>query len=114
MAIDYSQCAIPKGTPRVLDRIQRKRDLDKQERDCRAAVRRRDHGKCVVPSCKESAKHLHHIQYRSLGGKWRTANVCSLCARHHQMQHAALIDIQGNADEHLTITGDARLLRFRL
>jgi hypothetical protein len=30
------------------------------------------------------------------------------------MLHASLIQISGNADEHLTITGDAKLLRFKL
>jgi 5-methylcytosine-specific restriction endonuclease McrA len=114
MAIDYSVFAIPKGRPRVVDRIQKKRDLAQQERDCRAAVKRRDKGRCVVPGCKEASVHLHHITYRSKGGKWRTGNIASLCVKHHQMVHAALIQISGDADEHLTITGSKDLLRFKL
>lgn len=114
MPIDYSQFAIPKGTPRIVDRIQKKKDLAQQERDCRAAVRKRDKGKCVVPGCKEAAPHMHHITYRSRGGKWRSGNIASLCVKHHQMVHAALIQITGDADEHLTITGDRKYLRFNL
>jgi 5-methylcytosine-specific restriction endonuclease McrA len=114
MAIDYSGCAIPKGTPRVVDRVQKKRDLERQMRDCRRAVKARDKGKCVIPGCRDASVHLHHITYRSRGGKWRSKNVCSLCVTHHQMVHAALIHISGNADEHLTITGSKSLLGFRL
>jgi hypothetical protein len=106
--------AYPKARARVLDRIQRKADLAKQERLCRAAVKQRDKGRCVVPGCKEALKHLHHIVYRSQGGKWRSENVCSLCVKHHQLLHGGLITISGNADEHLTITGDAKYLKFRL
>ena len=114
MAIDYSGFAIPKGTPRVVDRIQAKKDLAKQERDCRVAVNKRDKGKCVVPGCKDAGPHKHHITYRSRGGKWQSGNVCSLCPRHHQLLHAGLIQISGDADVHLTITGDAKYLRFKL
>lgn len=114
MAIDYSGFAIPKGTPRVVDRITKKRDLAAMERECRIAVKKRDKGRCVVPGCKEASVHLHHITYRSRGGKWRSENVCSLCVKHHQMVHAALIQISGNADEHLTIEGDRDLLKFKL
>lgn len=114
MAIDYSVFAIPKGTPRIVDRIAKKRDLEQRERDCRKAVKARDKGRCVVPGCKEASKHLHHIIYRSRGGKWRTENICSLCVTHHQMVHAALIQISGNADEELIITGDKERLKFKL
>lgn len=112
--MDTSGLQFPKGTPRVLDRIEKKRDLAKQERDCRAAVKKRDHGRCVVPWCKEVSRHLHHILYRSRGGKWRTGNIASLCVKHHQYLHGGLITITGDADVHLTITGDARYLRFKL
>lgn len=112
--MDTSQLAYPKGTPRVVDRIERKRELASQERACRQAVKKRDHGRCVIPGCRDASKHLHHILYRSRGGKWRSENVCSLCVHHHQLLHGGLIQIAGNADEHLTITGDAKYLRFKL
>lgn len=104
----------PKGTPRLVERISKKRDLAKMERDCRAAVKKRDKGRCVVPGCREAAQHMHHILFRSRGGKWRSENVCSLCVRHHQMLHAGLIQISGDADLELVITGDAKYLRFTL
>lgn len=112
MAIDWSLFAIPKGTPRVLDRIEQKKSREAQERECRRKVDARDKRKCVVPGCKDASAHKHHIVYRSKGGKWRSENVCSLCVKHHQMVHAGLIDISGNADEHLTITGDRKYLKF--
>jgi hypothetical protein len=114
MSIDYSGFAIPKGTPRVVDRIQRKADLAAQERACRLAVHKRDKRRCVVPGCRDVARHLHHIQARSLGGKWRTENICSLCVRHHQLLHGGCIRIEGNADVHLTITGEKQYLKFVL
>ena len=112
--MDTSELAFPKGTPRVVDRIAKKRDYAKQERECRAAVKKRDHGRCVVPGCKEFSRHVHHIVFRSRGGKWSSQNCCSLCVQHHQLVHAGLITITGDADVHLTITGDAKYLRFRL
>ena len=47
MAIDYSILPLSKGTPRVLDRIERKRQMEKQERDCRRAVKAREHRAAV-------------------------------------------------------------------
>jgi 5-methylcytosine-specific restriction endonuclease McrA len=114
MPIDYSVLAITKGRPRVVDRIQRKRDLDATIRACRKAVRARDKGRCVVPGCRERAQHLHHIRFRSQGGKWTTGNVCSLCVSHHQMVHTALIEITGDADDELIILGSKDRLRFGL
>jgi 5-methylcytosine-specific restriction endonuclease McrA len=82
-------------------------------RACRAAVKKRDKGRCVIPGCKEAAQHMHHIVYRSHGGKWHSENICSLCVTHHQLVHAGLIQIAGNADVHLDITGDLKHLRFK-
>lgn len=104
----------PKPRARVLDRLKYKRDLAAQERACRIAVRKRDKGKCIVPGCRDASKHLHHVTFRSRGGRWRTENIASLCVQHHQMVHAHLITISGNADEHLTIEGETNLLRFSL
>lgn len=104
----------PKPRARVLDRLKYKRDLADEERKCRAAVKRRDKGKCIVPGCKDAAKHLHHITFRSRGGRWLTGNIASLCVQHHQMVHAHLIAISGDADEHLLIEGETNLLKFKL
>jgi hypothetical protein len=117
MAIDYSGFAIPKvrdGESRVETKRADRLSKAEQERNCRIAVKKRDKGRCVVPGCKEASDHLHHIQYRSKGGKWRTENIASLCAGHHSLVHLGKIDISGNADEHLTITGERKYLAFKL
>ena len=117
MAIDYSVFAIPKvraGESRAETKRSKRLSKAEQERICREIVKRRDKGKCVVPGCKDRSEHMHHITYRSKGGKWRSENICSLCPSHHQMVHLGKIQISGNADEHLTITGDAAALRFKL
>ena len=59
MSMDYSEqsgLAYPKARARVLDRIDRKRELLKQERDCRRAVKSRDKGKCRV--CQKPSQHM--------------------------------------------------------
>lgn len=110
MAIDYSESAIPKPTPRVVDRIERKRALGIQERACRKHVHRRDEGRCRA--CGRRGAHMHHLARRSLGGKWVPSNVCLTCVPCHQFEHAALLSIRGNPEpgELLTIEshGEAR------
>lgn len=104
---DRPRMAVPKHQPRVLDRIEQKQALAKQERECRKAVKARDKGRCVVPACKKASVNLHHITFRSQGGKWVTSNVASLCVFHHQLVHARLLTIAGDADRQLTFTGKA-------
>ena len=91
-----------------------RRDVQAQERACRAIGRKRDHGRCCVPGCRDRAEHLHHITYRSKGGKWRPENLASLCPSHHEMVHQGKITISGNADDELIVTRDAAALRFKL
>lgn len=114
--MDMTGLKFGKPEPRVLAKAAKVRDDAKQERECRAAVRKRDHGKCVIPGCKEASEHLHHITYRSHSKRrrWLTGNCCSLCAFHHGMLHASKLHITGDADDELIITGDTKKLRFRL
>lgn len=42
------------------------------------------------------------------------ANLVSLCHEHHQLRHAGVIHISGNADDEIIVTGDVDRLRFRL
>jgi len=106
----------PKPEPRIIMKKRQKLDEAIRERLCRAAVKLRDHGKCVVPGCKEHAAHLHHIVYRSHSSKrkWESGNCCSLCVAHHRLVHAKKIHISGDANEHLTITGKREYLAFKL
>lgn len=95
----------------------RREKLDAQnERAARAIVRKRDHGHCRIPNCKERSEHLHHIVYRSRSKslRWLPANLVSLCADHHALVHGGVIQISGNADEEIIVTGDVDRLRFRL
>lgn len=116
MGIDYSQLAHPKGELRVERKRQKRLSDEEQERDARKRVRLRDGRRCAVPGCREPGAHLHHIVYRSRSRalRWATANLCFLCPAHHAMEHAGRITISGNADEHLTITGDVEALKFKL
>lgn len=41
-------------------------------------------------------------------------NLCSLCVDHHALVHAGEIQISGNADEEIIVTGNVDALRFRL
>jgi len=70
----------------------------------RAAVFRRDRGRCCVPGCR-SARYLevHHIIPRADGGSHELENLCLLCDGHHHALH----------DGKLTITGCAPALTVR-
>jgi hypothetical protein len=109
----YQTAPLPKPTLRAV--TQKIRDLldAKAERICRAFVKKRDKGRCIVPRCGQWGKHMHHIVYRSKskGLRWATSNNCLLCLDHHRLEHAGEITIRGNADDGLVITGDVDALR---
>ncbi len=49
----------------------------------RDRVGKRDHGRCQFPGCECSASSLHHIIFRSQGGRNDEENLVSLCPYHH-------------------------------
>lgn len=104
----------PKPEPRVYAKRAQRLKGEEQERECREAVRKRDKGRCRVPGCKEKGTALHHITFRSRGGRWTSGNITSLCQAHHALVHAHKITISGDADDELIITGDKKDLAFRL
>ncbi|MCC6997056.1 MAG: HNH endonuclease [Deltaproteobacteria bacterium] len=54
----------------------------------RAAVVRRDHGRCKVPGCRNAAwVDLHHQVYRSQFGGHDAGNLLLLCTAHHHAVH---------------------------
>lgn len=116
MAIDYSVLPLSKGTPRVLSKQTAKRDQAKAERECRQQVKARDKGRCVVPGCTNRDVEMHHIipRSRSSALKWATSNNCLLCRAHHQLRHNGLIQVSGNADDEVIVTGEKKYLEFRL
>ena len=116
VAIDYSDFPIPKGTPRAIEKARKKKRDAKDERACREIVRARDKGRCRIPNCNNRDVEMHHIVPRSRSSrlKWEPANNCLLCRDHHHLRHNGIIQISGNADDELVITGDVDRLKFRL
>jgi hypothetical protein len=79
------------------------------ERDARGHCATRDRRRCRVPGCAAYATDLHHIVYRSHATAeemWDTANLISLCRAHHALVHGGQLEIAGNADTIVEITGD--------
>lgn len=106
---------VPKGPSLIRQKLKAKHLMSEIETQCRAAVHKRDKGRCRVPNCNERGIHLHHVTYRSRGGKWVTANIASLCPLHHAMVHGKELMVAGNADEELVFTGPGvEKLRFRV
>jgi 5-methylcytosine-specific restriction endonuclease McrA len=79
------------------------------EKDARGHCATRDRRRCRVPGCAAYAHDLHHIIYRSHATPeqmWDTSNLISLCRAHHALVHAGTLEIAGNADHIVEITGD--------
>lgn len=94
--------AQPRPRPRVLDKRDDKREIAATEQRVRHAVQVRDEHACRCCGRKESL-HLHHLTYRSRGGKWTTENIVLLCVFCHALLHARQLWILGkNADKRLT------------
>lgn len=112
------ECAggIGKGEPRCVRKKHQQKWDAKNERAAREITRKRDTGVCRIPGCRERATELHHIIPRSQSRtrRWETSNLVWLCQEHHQLRHAGIIGISGNADEELIVTGDTERLKFRL
>lgn len=108
--------AIPKPEPRCVTKKRRDKVDARDERACREIVRARDKGRCQIPNCNERGVEAHHIVFRSKSKarRWDPANLVSLCQDHHRLRHAGVIQISGNADMEIIVTGDVDRLRFRL
>ena len=66
------------------------------------AVRARDRG-CRFPGCgQRKFTDVHHIRWRSRGGKHRLANLAELCWHHHWLVHEGGWDLVAEADGELT------------
>jgi HNH endonuclease len=88
----------PKPKPRVVVQRERRVALAQTMKAVRAAVWRRDAGRCRA--CARRARQLHHVQYRSQGGRWTTTNCVLLCRACHQEVHARILVITGtDADD---------------
>jgi 5-methylcytosine-specific restriction endonuclease McrA len=99
--------AVPKPKPRVVVQRERRAALTRLIRAVRTAVWRRDGGRCRA--CAGRAQQLHHVRYRSQGGRWTTANCVLLCRACHQDVHARILAIGGsNADDPRGLTFERR------
>jgi 5-methylcytosine-specific restriction endonuclease McrA len=78
------------------------------EPEAREHCRVRDRGRCRVPGCAAVSRDLHHLVYRShsVALQWDPANLISLCAAHHALVHAGDLEIAGNADHVIEVTGN--------
>lgn len=98
----------PRPRPRVLDKRDTDREIAAIERSVRSAVQVRDEHACRCCGRKD-ALHLHHLTYRSRGGKWSTENIVLICAICHALLHARQLWIVGtNADRRLRFEIDER------
>ena len=64
------------------------------------AVRRevflRDHGRCIVPGCRNATYvDLHHLELRSEGGADDPDNLVVVCGAHHGLLHRGRLRIEG-------------------
>ncbi|MEO6654061.1 MAG: DUF222 domain-containing protein [Ilumatobacteraceae bacterium] len=65
----------------------------------RRIIERRDRG-CRVPGCTgDRFVEIHHIRHWLDGGTTDTANLVSLCPKHHKLHHLGELGIAGNADK---------------
>jgi predicted restriction endonuclease len=79
------------------------------EKEARGHCATRDRRRCRVPGCAAYATDLHHIVFRSHATPeqlWATENLISLCRAHHALVHRGALEIAGNADGIVEITGD--------
>jgi hypothetical protein len=68
----------------------------------RRAVLLRNGGRCAVPGCSRTARHMHHIEYRSRGGSDDEFNLLGLCVVHHLRGiHQGNLSVTGRAGERL-------------
>jgi 5-methylcytosine-specific restriction endonuclease McrA len=99
--------ACPKPRSRFLDKLEKAESKAVNAREVYAAVDARDGWCCRVCGKFSNVRavgvlhkgHHHHIVYRSAGGQDETSNLCLLCPRCHDEEHAHRLRISGDADE---------------
>lgn len=87
----------PKPKPRLLEKRQAKALTKKEWRALHKTVAERDGKRCR--NCGvERGLDLHHVIFRSLGGKDVAENLVLLCARCHQDVHGHLLKLRWRDD----------------
>lgn len=57
--------------------------------DIRGAVRKRDNYRCRYCGSGSARLEVHHVKYRSEGGKDEVDNLMLLCSDHHRLMHTS-------------------------
>jgi 5-methylcytosine-specific restriction endonuclease McrA len=96
-ASSFSGLKFAKPRPRLLDKRAVKATLAKQWWEVRRRVKERDGDRCRV--CGKPGFEVHHIEFRSRGGKDDTKNLVLLCKRHHEDVHGHVLEIAGNPNK---------------
>lgn len=85
-----------KPNPRVVNARAKLRLKQKQWQEVKAIVKKRDAGQCRACSKhgrRKPGTEVHHLLYRSHGGKDDAKNLILLCKDCHQDAHAKLLKI---------------------
>ncbi len=95
--------AFPKpDSSKAGDKRERSKAKLAQLRQTIAAVLARDGKRCRVCHSRQNVE-VHHIRFRSLGGRHITSNCAVLCQECHYAVHSYRLAIHGDADAVLTI-----------
>jgi len=84
---------IPKPLPRYVEKLTAKRDKAANMRRVRVAVLARDKGRCRC--CGAKGMDLHHVLYRSRGGKDTESNLVTVCRQCHAAIHGHALTVYG-------------------
>ena len=75
----------------------------------RRAVLERDQHRCRVPGCRNATfVDVHHIEYRSDGGRHEANNLVTVCSAHHHALHRGKLRSQGDAASFRVLHADGR------
>jgi 5-methylcytosine-specific restriction endonuclease McrA len=83
-----------KPQPKILVQRAARAQLVDTIKVVRATVWRRDQGRCRACGRRRGAQ-IHHVRFRSHGGRWTVANCVWLCRACHQDVHAGLWRVTG-------------------
>lgn len=86
-----------KSKPAILDKRAIKATKAYQWRELTKRVKLRDQGKCRI--CGKTGYDVHHIEFRSRGGKDEAGNCVLVCRNDHALIHGHAIRLSGTASK---------------
>jgi hypothetical protein len=95
MSWTYQPERLKKPAPRLVDKRAEARAKETAWQQVRADVKLRDGGKCRL--CNDRGFDVHHVTYRSRGGKHETNGCVLLCRSCHADVHGGIVKLAGNA-----------------